>query len=98
MEKCNCYHDENGKSECWGTRERDVCYCGGDEAKCDFCSAKRASAQAKKAIEELKKNEECKVTVTEYRKKNPDCEYCKHKIPPFNICKAVNKKMSKKQA
>jgi len=23
-------------SECWGTRERDVCSCGGDKTKCDF--------------------------------------------------------------
>ena len=58
MEKCNCYHDENGKSECWGTRERDVCSCGGDETKCDFYPEKRASAQARKVIEEFRKNKE----------------------------------------
>lgn len=38
------------------------------------------------------------MTVTEYRKKNPDCEYCKHRIPPFSTCKATNKRMSKRQA
>ena len=24
MEKCNCYHEDYGKSECWGTKERDA--------------------------------------------------------------------------
>ena len=38
------------------------------------------------------------MTVTEYREKNPDCKYCKHRIPPFSICQATNKKMSKRQA
>lgn len=38
---CTCYHEYadaygvlNGK--CWGTRECDICYCGGDVNKCDF--------------------------------------------------------------
>lgn len=58
MEKCNCYHEDYGKSECWGTKERDVCSCGGDEAKCNFYTEKRASAQARKVIEEFRKNKE----------------------------------------
>ena len=45
MNKCDCYHIEeyffdgfllSSESECWGTRERDRCFCGGDRTKCDF--------------------------------------------------------------
>lgn len=35
-ERCTCYHEENGHAECWGTRERDLCSCGGDKTKCTF--------------------------------------------------------------
>ena len=56
MEKCNCYHEEYNRIECWGTKERETCSCGGDETKCDFYSQKRASAQARKVIKEFKKN------------------------------------------
>ena len=28
------------------------------------------------------------MTVYEYRKKHPNCKYCLHYIPPFNICNA----------
>ena len=38
------------------------------------------------------------MTVTEYREKHPDCQYCKHRIPPFDTCSAINKRMSKRQA
>lgn len=41
MEKCNCYHEYHGKPECWGTKERDSCSCGGDGSKCDFYPEKR---------------------------------------------------------
>lgn len=61
MEKCNCWHvNENwlldqmtGKMrafprfECWGTRERDQCSCGGDPSKCDFYPEKRAKVKDK---------------------------------------------------
>ena len=50
MEKCNCYHEEYGKPECWGTKEKDVCSCKGDETKCSFYPNKRAAALADKAI------------------------------------------------
>lgn len=97
MEKCNCYHEDYGKSECWGTKERDVCSCGGDETKCNVYPKLMTTAQV---IESMKHSKEKNtfMTITEYRKKNPDCKYCKHRIPPFSICLATNKKMSKKQA
>ena len=40
------------------------------------------------------------MTVNEYRKKHPDCQYCDQRIPPFSdcICVATNKRMSKRRA
>lgn len=35
-ETCDCYHIGYNGSECWGTREKDPCSCGGDKNKCDF--------------------------------------------------------------
>ena len=46
MNQCECYHqntyrDVSGvvdfiRYECYGTKERDMCSCGGDKTKCDF--------------------------------------------------------------
>lgn len=44
--------DENGVpvyedinvARCWGTREKDVCSCGGDKSKCNFYESVRAEA------------------------------------------------------
>lgn len=49
---CECYHVvEAGtwleRSECWGTKERDVCSCGGDEAHCTFYPEKARAADPK---------------------------------------------------
>jgi hypothetical protein len=38
---CSSYHTEYYRPECWGTREREWCKCGGDESKCDFYPEKR---------------------------------------------------------
>lgn len=38
------------------------------------------------------------MTVTEYRKQNPNCDYCKNRVPPFEICIATAKRMSKRRA
>ena len=35
-EKCSVYHTEYGKPQCWGTKEREECSCGGDKKKCTF--------------------------------------------------------------
>lgn len=50
MKKCECYHTEERTvydpytgyprfieiyRECWGTPERDICYCKGDRCRCD---------------------------------------------------------------
>lgn len=47
--KCKSYHETpdnwagtNGR--CWGTKECEPCYCGGDESKCDFYLEKRKAA------------------------------------------------------
>ena len=29
------------RDECWGTKEREACMCGGDESRCDFYPYKR---------------------------------------------------------
>lgn len=52
MNNCNCYHEIYGKSECWGTKEREPCSCNGDETKCNFYSDVRARAKAKKIDKE----------------------------------------------
>ena len=36
------------------------------------------------------------MTVTEYRTKHPNCEYCRNRMHPFKRCIATNKKMSEK--
>ena len=38
------------------------------------------------------------MTVLEYRQKHPDCEYCHHNVPPFDVCLATNKRKSKRRA
>lgn len=38
------------------------------------------------------------MTVIEYRKNNPDCQYCRHRIFPYDTCLATNKKISKRRA
>lgn len=37
IKKCECYHlrDDN-TAECWGTKEREICSCGGDSRFCNF--------------------------------------------------------------
>lgn len=57
MEKCNCYHENYSRQECWGTRERDECSCCGDEAKCNFYPEKRAKTQAIETIKRFKAKE-----------------------------------------
>lgn len=67
MKKCDCYHEEDVivawsgrygqirrlRTICNGTKERDVCSCGGDRTKCDFYPNVR---------ERAKKERNCVVT------------------------------------
>lgn len=54
--------DENGDSvygninvpRCWGTKESDVCDCGGDKSKCNFYERVRAEAAEEKKFSERK--------------------------------------------
>ena len=50
MDKCECYHVEYGKTECWGTKECEVCNCEGDTNKCDFYPEKKEKSMSKKGI------------------------------------------------
>ena len=38
------------------------------------------------------------MTVDEYRKKYPNCNYCVHRVPGLCTCLATEKKMSEKTA
>ena len=38
------------------------------------------------------------MTIKEYREKHPNCQYCKHRVPPFDICLATDKIMGKSTA
>ena len=39
---CNCYHSlPNNEGECWGTKERERCYCNGDTCHCTYYPEKR---------------------------------------------------------
>ena len=38
---CNCYHETDrfkpySDGECWGTKEKDPCNCGGDKSRCEY--------------------------------------------------------------
>ena len=48
MDKCSCYHEIYNRTECWGTKEREVCSCSGDKTKCNFYQYVREAAQARK--------------------------------------------------
>ena len=62
MIKCDCYHSAEKilcwppdeapitikTGSCWGTKEREECYCDGDRTKCDFYSEVRAKANMEK--------------------------------------------------
>ncbi len=55
MSKCECWHETPdhkwADAECWGTRERDACSCGGDQTKCDFYPEIRKGAKSKLDIQ-----------------------------------------------
>lgn len=51
--ECNCYRqyiDSLGKSfgRCLGTKEIEICNCGGDESKCDFYPERRKKSKKPK--------------------------------------------------
>ena len=47
---CNCYsHLKNdSRGYCWGTKDMEVCTCGGDKTKCDFYPDVKLKAQKEK--------------------------------------------------
>lgn len=54
MSKCECWRETPNRkcvdAECFETRERDACSCGGDQMKCDFYPEIREKANIKAAI------------------------------------------------
>ena len=68
MIKCECYHEvvretydtflnqtfavKEGK--CWGTKERDICFCKGDRCQCDIHPHVKQKALEEKLIKEDK--------------------------------------------
>lgn len=46
MAKCSCYYQHGLKTVCYGTKEMEVCSCGGDESKCNFYPEKRKPKMA----------------------------------------------------
>lgn len=82
MNKCKSYEvttENRGIIECRcnGTKEREICTCGGDESKCDFYSEVREKATEKAYIMDAitflnEKNRMC-----DYEsQKGRNCEYC----------------------
>lgn len=70
MKKCDCYHGRERTvydpfteyprfieidGECWGTPERDICYCKGDKCKCDIYPYVK-----QKALEEKERKQNAK--------------------------------------
>lgn len=54
----HCFVDENGvpvyeyvnTPRCWGTKEKDVCDCGGDKSKCNFYKRVRTKAAEENSL------------------------------------------------
>lgn len=42
---CECWESCDHYALCNGTKERELCHCGGDERKCDFYPKKRERAE-----------------------------------------------------
>lgn len=71
MKKCECYHTRERvvydpyseskrfveiEGECWGTPEKDICYCKGDKCKCDCYPGIKQKALKEKQREQKGKN------------------------------------------
>ena len=76
----HCFVDENGVPiyesinvpRCLGTKESDVCDCGGDKSKCDFYERVRAEAAEEKNLSTTKNIlEEIENLIGEYWGCNP---------------------------
>ncbi len=63
---CDCYHSlPNNGGECWGTRERERCYCNGDEHHCTYYSEKRNATTDAKSEEENMSKEKASLNTAE---------------------------------
>lgn len=71
MKKCECYHARERvvydpylesksfveiKGECWGTKERDICYCKGDKCQCDIYPHVKQKALKEKELKQKDNN------------------------------------------
>lgn len=71
MEICDCYFQvpdsySNNKwtARCYGTKERDICSCGGDKSKCNFYNLTKSTT-----------NEETMDAITFLKEKKRMCDY-----------------------
>lgn len=40
--QCDCFHEfDTMNGECWGTKERELCNCGGDTEYCNYYPERR---------------------------------------------------------
>lgn len=77
MKKCECYHGRERTvydaytqsprfveidGECWGTPERDICYCKGDKCKCDVYPYIKQKALKEKELKQNAKQKDKKIT------------------------------------
>lgn len=71
MKKCECYHtrivyDPYTQSqrfieiygECWGTKERDICYCKGDKCQCDIYPHVKQKALEEKELKQKERQKD----------------------------------------
>ena len=106
MNKCNSYIKEsNGLGalipRCYGTKEREICQCGGDESKCDFYPEKRKKTETTiimDAIEYLRQ----KARMCDYEnadgRRCEECPFNKELIIPYGTsgCDDIDEKYPEK--
>ena len=77
MKKCEAYHTRERyiydpyittmkytviEGECWGTMERDTCYCNGDKCQCDIYPHVKEKALKEKELKQNAKQKDKKIT------------------------------------
>ena len=50
MQICKCWYIQHGEGVCYGTPERDICNCDGDERHCDFYEHVRKRVTGKETV------------------------------------------------
>ena len=55
---CSYFRQNHGKTVCVGTKELDICSCGGDKMKCDFYPRVREEAAKENSIRQFETTKE----------------------------------------